>query len=244
MNDYGRQLELDRRYDDFAKLFESLSSVAGVALPPMPPKQLFGGNDPKVVEERRPALERLIRDCLASEIVLTDTENHLYSFLDISDNGVIVTKFLFPRTRSESIPKLLELLKPENSGDSYRLFNESVIRVLLEVLSAPNENDSHSNCLEVLQFILSRAHLNPLANTVDVQSIFVNHKGFHIVWNLLVNSSGSNRESCRKVLSSLISSNHTQIEVFERLFLKFLKDQNESYLCVFNINISYFLFIY
>jgi hypothetical protein len=226
LNDFGRQIDLERRYDDFAKLYDYLSVISGVSLPPLPPKQLFGGNDPKVVEERRPALERLIRECLVCEAVLTDPGSHFYSFLDICENGVTLAKLLFPATRGQSIPKLLDLLKPENSSDSYRLFNESVIRVLLEVLASPSIDDSHSVCLDVVQFILSRAHTNPLANTVDVQSIFVNHKGFQIVWNLLVTSTGPLRESCRKVLSSLISSNHHQIEIFESLFLKFLKDQN------------------
>ena len=226
LNDFGRQIELERRYDDFSKLYDTLSTIQGVSLPPLPPKQLFGGNDPKVVEERRPALERLIRECLVCEAVLTDSESHFYSFLDISDNGIILAKFLFPATRGQSIPKLLELLKPENSSDSYRLFNESVLRVLLEVLATPSIDHSHSVCLDVVQFILSRAHTNPLASTVDVQSIFVNNKGFHIVWNLLVSSTGPLRDNCRKVLSSLISSNQHQIEIFETLFLRFLKDQN------------------
>jgi len=230
LNDYGRQVDLKRRYDDFAKLHEGVSSIPGVILPPMPPKQLFGGNDPKVVEGRRPALETILKECLANEKVLSDPNGHIYKFLDISEQGQILTYFLSPLTRDEYVSKLPELLKPDNTPESYRLFNESVMRTLLHVIQQfPKEDPSILKpiitVMDILQFTLTKAHTNPLANTVDVQSIFVTLKGFQSVWQLLITTPGL-RENCRKVLSSLISSNYATIQKFEKLFLVFIKDQN------------------
>ena len=224
MNDFGRQVDLQRRFDDFAKLHESLSSVPGISLPALPPKNMFGGNDPKVVDERRPLLEKLVKECVGNEKVLSDQHDHLFKFLEISPAGVSVIKFLSPSTRAESLPKLVELLKPD-AVDNYRLFNESVVRVLLHLLTTSSDNKTIITSLDVLQFILSRAHSHPLANTVDIQQVFVTLNGIGIVWNLLTGKPDF-RENCRRVLSSLITSNSGKIEKYESLILNFFKAQN------------------
>ena len=187
---------------------------------------MFSGNDPKVIEERRPVLEKLAKDCVVSEAALADERDVLCKFLDISPAGSTVVKFLCPPTRAKYVYKLTELIKPDvPSTDNYRLFNESVIRVLLHVLTTTVELKTMIAVLDVLQFILARAHNNPLSKTVDVQSIFVALGGISSVWSMLV-SNRDVRENCRRVLSSLITSNSDNIEKFEQLILTFLKEQN------------------
>jgi hypothetical protein len=222
MNEFGRQIQLERRFDDFAKLHENLSSVAGLSLPPLPPKAFFGGNDPKVIEERRPALERILRECLSNDKVLTEEHGYLCKFLEIPDGGVNVIRLLFPETRTEALPKLIELLRPDAS-DNYRLFHKSVIEVLISCLHS-TDISSVITALDILQFILSRAHLHPLAKSVDVQQIFVDLGGFRSVWSLL-KINRDIRENCRRVLSSLITSNSLHIEKYENLILGFLTKQ-------------------
>jgi hypothetical protein len=187
---------------------------------------MFGGNDPKVVEERRPILEKLAKDCVANEVAFADDRDLLCRFLDISAEGSIVVKFLCPSTRLKYVHRLTELIKADTlATDYYRLFNESVIQALIHVLSTTTELKTMITVLDVFQFILSRAHNHPLHQSVDVQKLFVTHGGVATVWSLLV-SNRDVRENCRKTLSSLITSNSTQIEKFEDLFLQFLTDQN------------------
>ena len=226
VNDFGRQVEIQHRFDDFAKLHEGLSSISGLRLPPLPAKTMFGGNDPKVIEERRPALERLAKECVSNEKALADEQDLICKFLDMSPAGSTVVKFLCPATRSKYVFKLSEVITAESTpNDYYRLFNESVIKVLLHTLSTCMDLKSMMTVLDVLQFILSRAHSHPLSKNVDVQKIFVSLGGIGTVWSLLV-SNRDVRENCRRTLSSLISSNSGCIEKFEDLFFSFLKDQN------------------
>lgn len=223
MNDFGRHVDLQHRFDDFAKLHESLSSIPGFSLPPLPQKNMFGGNDPKVIEERRPMLEKLVRECIVSEQALSDSQDYLCKFLDISSSGSTVVKFLCPSTRAGALPKLVELLKPD-APDNYRLFNESVVRVLLHLLRS-QEPKTVITCLDVLQFVLSRADHHPLASSVDIQSIFVALGGISIVWHLIC-SNKDIREHCRRVLSSLIASNSGKIHKYEEFIFFFLQNQN------------------
>lgn len=226
INDFGRQVEVQHRFDDFAKLHEGLSSIHGLRLPALPAKAMFGGNDPKVIEERRPALERLAKECVSSEQALADERDLLCKFLDISPAGTTVVKFLCPSTRSKYVCKLVDLIKADsNPNDYYRLFNEPVLKVLLHTLSTTQDMKTMISILDVLQFILSRAHSHPLSKSVDVQKIFVSLGGITTVWSLLVTNRDV-RENCRRTLSSLISSNSDQIENFENLLTSFLRDQN------------------
>ena len=226
VNDFGRQVEIQHRFDDFAKLHETLTNVPGITLPSLPPKQMFGGNDPKVVEERRPMLEKLMKELVLNEKALADESDVVASFLEISSVGATVLKFLCPSSREKNIAKLSDLIKADvPMSENYRLFNEAVIRVLLHVLQQSTDLKATLTVLDVLQFILSKAHAHPLAKTVDVQRLFVALGGIGIVWSFLVKSKDV-REQCRRVLSSLITSNGDNIEIFEALLLTFLKEQN------------------
>ena len=213
MNDFGRKVDISHRFDDFVKLHDSLLVASGMSLPSLPVKQLFGGNDPKVVEERRPVLELLLKECVSNEKLLA--EEALYKFLGISSAGSIVIKFLLPSTRLEFLPRLSELLKPEMHADQYRLFSDSVIRTLLYLLKA--DIGDAMIVLEVLQFILSRHE--------DSQKKFVDLHGIPIVWNCLVTRPELG-EHCRKVLSVLITCNLENMEKFEILIFDFLNNQN------------------
>ena len=224
MNDFGRQVEIQHRYDDFAKLHESLTSIPGIRLSSLPPKAMFAGNDPKVIEERRPVLEKLAKDCVNTEAALSDERDNLCKFLDMSAAGSIVVKFLCVSTRYKYVFKLTEVMEAP-ATEHYRLFNEPVIRVLLHILSTTVDLKTMLAVLEALQFILSRAHNHPLSKTVDVQKIFVNLGGISTIWSMLVTNRDV-REHCRRALSSLITSNADQISQFENHMLTFLKDQN------------------
>ncbi len=224
MNDFGRQVEIQHRYDDFAKLHESLTAIPGIRLSSLPPKAMFAGNDPKVIEERRPVLEKLAKDCVITEAALSDERDNLCKFLDMSPAGAIVVKFLCVATRYKYVFKLAEVMEAP-ATEHYRLFNEPVIRVLLHVLSTTVDLKTMLAVLDVLQFILSRAHNHPLSKSVDVQKIFGNLGGISTIWSMLV-SNRDVREHCRRALSSLITSNADQIYQFENLMLTFLKDQN------------------
>lgn len=226
VNDFGRQVEVQHRYDDFAKLHEALSVIPGISLPSLPPKAMFGGNDPRIVEERRPILEKLAKECVENEVALADERDLVCKFLDMPASGSIVVKFLCPATRSKYACKLSELIKPDTLPlDYYRLFNESVMKVLLHVLSTTVDLKTMITILDVLQFVLARAHNNPLSKSVDIQTLFVSLGGMATVWSLLV-SNRDVRENCRRTLSSLITSNADQIETFESLFLLFLREHN------------------
>ena len=228
MNDFGRQVDVTHRFDDFAKLHESLVAVLGSSVPALPPKNMFGGNDPKVVEERRPMLEKLVRESMGIEKVWTsDSSDAIYKFLGIHSSGATVIKFLCPSSRKDSLPKLAELIQGEASDENYRLFTEPVLKVLLSVIqTGDGQEDTKGiiSALDVLQFILSRAHA---LETVDVQSVFVALGGINIVWTLLVRKREV-RDNCRRVLSSLISSNSgaNKIEKYEELLLEFLSHHN------------------
>lgn len=231
MNDFGRQSEINHRFDDFAKLHESLSSIPSVSLPPLPPKNMFGGNDPKVVEERRPMLEKLMRECLGNEKVLTcDANDMIYKFLEIPHEGMLVVKFLCPSTRKEYLLKLPELIQGEASRENYRLFTEPVMKALLSVLIDSSAEfldvKAKITALDVLQYILSQAHAHPLVALVDVQQLFVSLGGISIVWSLLAKKESEVRDNCRRVLSSLITSNSANIDKYEGLIVQFLRDQN------------------
>lgn len=231
MNDFGRQSEINHRFDDFAKLHESLSSIPSVSLPPLPPKNMFGGNDPKVVEERRPMLEKLMRECLGNEKVLTcDANDMIYKFLEIPHEGMLVVRFLCPSTRKEYLLKLPELIQGEASRENYRLFTEPVMKALLSVLVDSSTEifdvKGKITALDVLQYILSQAHADPLVALVDVQQLFVSLGGISIVWSLLAKKESEVRDNCRRVLSSLITSNSANIEKYEGLIVQFLREQN------------------
>jgi hypothetical protein len=221
-------VELQKRYDDFVKLHEGLLTIPGVTLPSLPPKQLFGGNDAKVVEERRPALEKYLKECILSEKVMADSKECMHKFLEISPSGTLVVQYLSETDsslRDTLVTKISEQVRDTTKceKDHYRVFSESVLRSLLSEMKSTENPTSTVSRLENLQYILSKAHSHPLADKCDIQSLFVSLGGIHIVWNLLTLSLF--REPARRTLSSLISSNLQEIDRFEALFFEFVSRQ-------------------
>ncbi|KAF4675602.1 hypothetical protein FOL47_007554 [Perkinsus chesapeaki] len=126
VDDFGRTHSVNRRFDDFLKFYEHISSLpyrgsagrrdpddAGPAssdtlgtvrsaagdplIPTLPPKQMFGSTLPAVVEERRPALELILQRAVKREEILSfDTTDALWKLLELPAGCATVSRFLTP----------------------------------------------------------------------------------------------------------------------------------------------------
>lgn len=69
VNDFGREYELERRYEEFSNLHADLSRICGPdALAPLPEKKMWMSTDQATVEERKPKLNHVGGCGYASEV--------------------------------------------------------------------------------------------------------------------------------------------------------------------------------
>lgn len=136
VNDFGRQYTVERRFDDFKNLHETLSKFEPDC-PPMPEKKFWGSADAQVVEERRPKFEKIIQHLVKSESCLFMDDGPIWKFLELSQPAMVATRFLFPKGRLPNLKTLAKTLDPKFQNDhAYRLFHEGILKANLSLVQA------------------------------------------------------------------------------------------------------------
>ena len=129
ITDFGVKSEVTRRFEDFIKLSEQLT---GFGCPPLPAKTFFGSNEPKTVEDRRPALEAFVQFCVTSEAVLSEPNCAIWRFLDLSTSSYLVTRAILPNPPQDVFRRLVTCdKKPDGKFRDRRL-----VAVLIDELDA------------------------------------------------------------------------------------------------------------
>mmetsp|Transcript_94921 Transcript_94921/g.207588 ORF Transcript_94921/g.207588 Transcript_94921/m.207588 type:complete len:1000 (+) Transcript_94921:35-3034(+) len=148
ISDFGRNYQVERRFDDFAKLHGELSEV-DPGLPPIPEKKMWASTDASTVAERRPAFERILRYMLASEAVMFEKGQALWKFLEIPPPGMVAARYAFGAQRLSYARQCGKLLDPKYEKEhAYRLAHDSIIRSNLHVLLVDLKKGPSSSAIE------------------------------------------------------------------------------------------------
>lgn len=141
VEDFGRSYQIERRFDDFAKLHGELVLV-DTGVPSLPEKKMWSSTDASTVAERRPAFEKLLRYCLRSEPVVFDKDQALWKFLELPAPGVVAARYLHKTRQLTLISQIRKLMDPKYEKEhAYRLGHASVIKVNLHLLSTEGALD-------------------------------------------------------------------------------------------------------
>lgn len=132
--DFGKPYQIERRFDDFKRIHEALSPTAP-HLPPLPEKKWMASTDQSVVEQRRPAFEKMLQEMLRSEAVLFEKDQQFFKFLELQPPTMAACRFLCPAGRIPYLLQVGKLLDPKFEKEhAYRLGHPSVVRVNLSLL--------------------------------------------------------------------------------------------------------------
>jgi len=141
VEDFGRSYQIERRFDDFAKLHGELLPVDS-DVPSLPEKKMWSSTDASTVAERRPAFEKLLRYCLRSESIVFDKDQALWKFLELPSPGVVAARYLYKTRQLTYISQIRKLMDSKYEKEhAYRLGHASVIKVNLHLLSTEGALD-------------------------------------------------------------------------------------------------------
>mmetsp|Transcript_126128 Transcript_126128/g.318337 ORF Transcript_126128/g.318337 Transcript_126128/m.318337 type:complete len:1019 (-) Transcript_126128:74-3130(-) len=136
ISDFGRSYQIERRFDDFAKLHTDLVTYDS-NLPPLPEKKMWASTDASTVAERKPAFEKILRYMLRSEEIVMEKSQALWKFLEMPPPGVVAARYMFKTHRLNYARQCGKLLDPKYEREhAYRLAHESVIKTNLLVLAS------------------------------------------------------------------------------------------------------------
>eukprot|EP00931_Biecheleriopsis_adriatica_P035028 TRINITY_DN20191_c0_g2_i1.p1 TRINITY_DN20191_c0_g2~~TRINITY_DN20191_c0_g2_i1.p1 ORF type:complete len:992 (-),score=286.58 TRINITY_DN20191_c0_g2_i1:77-3052(-) len=136
INDFGRKYQIERRFDDFAKLHADLLEV-DPNMPPLPEKRMFASTDASVVAERKPAFERILRHLLRSEEVVLEKHQTLFKFLELPAPAVVSFRYLFKGQRLNYARQSGKLTDPKYEKEhAYRLSHPAMVRTSLRLLAS------------------------------------------------------------------------------------------------------------
>mmetsp|Transcript_65450 Transcript_65450/g.188563 ORF Transcript_65450/g.188563 Transcript_65450/m.188563 type:complete len:990 (-) Transcript_65450:77-3046(-) len=137
VSDFGRSYQIERRFDDFAKLHAELVNV-DPSLPPIPEKKMWASTDASTVAERRPAFERILRHMLRSEAVVMEESKALWKFLEIPTPGAIAARYVLKSPQRQTYARqCAKLVDPKFEKEhAYRLAHEALIKTSLQLLSS------------------------------------------------------------------------------------------------------------
>jgi len=151
INDFGKELTIERRFDDFKSLHTELITIDST-IPPLPEKKWGASTDAATVNERRPAFEKLLRHCLQSDIVVFDSNQHIWKFLELPPPAIVAARYVHKKRAAEFARQISKLLKEEYVKDQgYRLCHPSIVKTNLRLLTTGalvtgNSQQSSSNC--------------------------------------------------------------------------------------------------
>ena len=94
--------------EDFQRLYEQLKGCPD--LPVVPSKTFFGGNDPKVIEDRRVKLEVFMKFIVTGRDQLVVREE-VQEFLELPEPSKLCLRLFFLKDVEQSIKRLRELVK-------------------------------------------------------------------------------------------------------------------------------------
>lgn len=135
VSDFGRSYQVERRFDDFAKLHAELADI-DPNLPPIPEKKMWASTDAQTVAERRPAFEKILRHMLRSEDVVFEKTQTLWKFLEMPAPGIVAACYMFKAQRLKWARQCGKLLDPKYEKEhAYRLAHESMIKTNLHLLT-------------------------------------------------------------------------------------------------------------
>jgi len=136
--DFGRPYTVEKRFDDFNKLYADLTGlVDDGSLPALPEKKMFSSTNAEVVAERKPQLEKLLKYALRREEIVFDTGHCIAKFLEIPVGAMVCLRYLMSKGKKHSYTrqcwKLLE--KQFLKEHAWRICHESVVRMNLHLMS-------------------------------------------------------------------------------------------------------------
>lgn len=135
INDFGKELTIERRFDDFKSLHTELITIDST-IPPLPEKKWGASTDAATVNERRPAFEKLLRHCLQSDIVVFDSNQHIWKFLELPPPAIVAARYVHKKRAAEFARQISKLLKEEYVKDQgYRLCHPSIVKTNLRLLT-------------------------------------------------------------------------------------------------------------
>jgi len=241
VNDFGRNYVVERRFDDFLKLHQDLTTTDR-GMPPLPEKKMFASTDASVVAERRPALERLLRHLLRSEEVAFESDMHLWKFLDLPLPAMVAARFLYKSRRLKYVTQCGKLLNVQYEKEhSYRLCHPSILKTNLHLLTAEgtlvgsgtgdgqsegstssqgriNDQEMETAVIDMIRYAVGQGG-------EEVRQCFLEENGLATMLNLLLRIAGRDSgatapdERVRKVLNALI---HGEGDRYPETFANFL----------------------
>ncbi|CAE8640983.1 unnamed protein product, partial [Polarella glacialis] len=135
VSDFGRQYQIERRFDDFAKLHSDLIAY-DPSIPPLPEKRMFSSTDASVVAERRPAFQRILRHMLRSEDIVMEKSQTVWKFLEMPPPAVVATRYLFKSQRLNYARQCGKLTDPKYDKEhAYRLTHPMLVKTSLRLLA-------------------------------------------------------------------------------------------------------------
>lgn len=139
VSDFGRSYQIERRFDDFAKLHAELVDTDG-GIPPIPEKKMWASTDAQTVAERRPAFEKILRYMLRSEECVMEKGQIVWKFLEMPPPAVVAARYMFKSNRLSYARQCGRLLDPKYEKEhAYRLAHESLVRTNLNLLTGELE---------------------------------------------------------------------------------------------------------
>jgi len=203
--DFGRNLFVERRYDDFNNLHCELLRICGESnLPPMPKKQFFGSLDIDTVEKRKPQLGLIIQTMLKCPEALIEKQNLLWNFLDLPLASVACTRFLQASNHEQKLAYLKQLVKIATEEkyveDRYRLYYPAVMKEILAFINGAGGDTAEESLvagMDILKAILKHC--------AKAREIFFDLQGMHILFKVAARKAET-LELCRGVLNAIIIS--------------------------------------